>query len=163
MMAYTHWIGGTLTLTKIAVIFLKDAMNIYILTPLPLFCAITYACAGIFELNIQQLKLSYSREGDMQPPYSQIQWKTIHQWGCETVSAINSCFGLVLLLLSCFFFITFINMTFFIYQNNLNEFTSFGTWLDSSFIACYIMQLSFMCFPIDYLRAKVKKKCDTFL
>ena len=48
MMAYTHWIGGTLTLTKIAIIFLKDAMNIYILTPLPLFCAITYACAGIF-------------------------------------------------------------------------------------------------------------------
>jgi hypothetical protein len=156
MMAYSNWIGGTFTFSQIAVILFKDAMNIYILVPLPLFCAITYACAGIFELNIQQLNRIYSEGGLPISLDSQLYvWKKVHQWGCETILAINNSFGLVFLLLSCFFFITFINMTFFIYQNNVNEFTSFGTWLDLSFIVCHIVQLSFMCFPIDNLRAKV--------
>lgn len=159
-MAHFHWTGGRAPFLHLIFFILHDVMNVYILTPLILFSTIIYACSEIFHLNYQQIKQCNSENlvlqiSDHQMSRLLFNWKKRHQWGCVTLSAINDCFGWILLLYTCFFCLAFIYLTFFIYHNNVTDFSLFLTCMDSAFILSYIIQLSLMCLPVDYLSSKV--------
>ena len=160
MMGYFHSTGGRVIFPLLITFIIHDTMNIYILTPIVLFCLVTYACSEIFNLNYTQIKHCNSENtqiSDTQISQLLFDWKKRHQWGCLTLSAINYCFGWILLLLSCFFCLHFVYLTFFIYHNNVTDFSLFLTCMDSAFIVGGIIQLYLMCWPGDYLRSKVHK------
>ena len=154
MISCTHWIGQT-NILQILVIGIAHGMHIYIITSVFLFCIVTYTCASAFHSVYKHIR-NFNNEPSESSLIStdQLQmWKLRIQLISRTVSAINYCFGWVLLITFCLLFISFICTTFWIVNSAFSSTSK--SMVDCSFLAHNIIMLSMICFPVDHLRFNV--------
>ena len=133
-------------------------MHIYVTATLLLFCTVTYTCASIVnsickrasDFNDERVKLFI-------PTSCNQLCKRWHQLSCQSVAAIDFCFGWTLLFSLCFVFVGFINSTFWMFNSNLYlKFSETSKIVvDLIFFFYTIILLTIICFPVDHLRSQV--------
>ena len=133
-------------------------MHIYVTATLLLFCTVTYTCASIVnsickrasDFNDERVKLFI-------PTSCNQLCKRWHQLSCQSVAAIDFCFGWTLLFSLCFVFVGFINSTFWMFKNGfyLRFSETSKIVADLTFIIYIVVLLTIICFPVDHLRSQV--------
>ena len=134
-------------------------MQLYVIISLVLFNVITYASASIFRTTHNQIKQHNNIDSEtLSDPeiYTLLQkTKRQHHLGCNTASITNECFGWTLLLATFFIFFSFINMSFYMYNDIVDGSPPSEILIDVLFLAYSVIQLSLICILGDYLRYQV--------
>lgn len=113
-----------------------------------LFAVTSYASAAIFNSIDKEIEAS---EDVIYVNYSPLNiWKRRHLLACDTVDAINDCFGWII-----FFFIPFLYLSFISETFNILNLRIKITPSEVSFVLSSVIQLSLICFPSHELQVKV--------
>ena len=132
---------------RIGMSLLSALSTIYPMTTLFLFVLLCYASSFTFQFIQTEMKRRQSPVNDHE---MLLMYKRLHIISCGTVDAVNNCFGFTLLLSTAFFFLTTINVTFYIFGRD-NAITT----PDIIFGSTALFHLSILCFSADYVRNKV--------
>lgn len=146
--------NGTRSTNRIAISLMSTAVQIYPITAIVL-CNITcYISAEIFDSIHNELNSvckSTNTETVQTINYFQLKMLTRrYLLGCDTVDAINDCFGWTLLSSSCFIFVALINQSFNVFAVNERI-----TPVAISFLVSNVITLILVCFPANRIQSKV--------
>lgn len=105
-----------------------------------------YICGRISSSVFNSIQVEISQNGN----HPNLLRKAIHDYAinCDTIEAINRCFGWICLVATTFFLISFINGSFFL-------FGSFDFLYAVVFFFNYLVHLAAMCYTADDLRHQV--------
>ena len=125
--------------------------QIYHTTVLVLFSLTSYATASVFNKIHKEIESSPIRVSCVNFDCL-IKWKHFHLLTCDTVDAINNCFGWSLCLSTPFLFIAIINEAFYIFGERVEM-----NLYEISFLLTYAIQISLICIPPYELHRQVIK------
>ena len=137
---------------------LSIILQIYPYTSLVLYAVITYAAGRICNFTNHQMK----HLKDQNEELSQLEYNNhLEKWNMrqilvnQIVASTNDCFGFILLLSTYYLFITWVNFTFFIFTEIMDSFFISKIMFYFYVMLNYIIALSLICFPADYLASEV--------
>lgn len=138
---------------RIFISFMSTLSIIYPLTTLLVFAIHCYASSLTFELILNWPIEEPINDGDDVVLFAAQTLGKRHVSACETVDAINHCFGWMLLLSTTFYFVAVVNATFYLVGLDNPKITL----LDIIFLLFALVHLTFLCFAADHIRVKVNK------
>jgi len=149
-MSWGHWANvesfqySTKRLNIFIINCLQILLQMYLTTSLVLFCICGQVSAHVFKSIQQQIR------SDVDDAFMlKILFRRYHI-ACETVDAINSCFGSICLVATPFCFVGLINVSFMIFGS-----LEISTIEEIFLFVSYITHLAVTCFTADNIRHQV--------
>ena len=156
--AYDDW-KNKKSIEDIMVTIFSAWGQIYMHTSVVLYALVMYASVSICDLTLQQIK-NVKHRNDVIPVrecYKLLKmWKMRQELIYKTVEEINECFDYTLLLSIFYLFIAFVNEFFYIFSYIMDgDYSVSEQLIDASYVTIYVLTLSLVCFPADFLSSKV--------
>ena len=152
--AHNHLANGTRSINRIVISLMSTAIQIYPITAIVLCNIICYVSAEIFDSihnELNSLNESTNTKTVQTIHHSRLKMlERRYLLGCDTVDAINDCFGWTLLSSSSFIFVALINQSF-----NVFAVIEQITLVAVSFLLSNVITLILVCFPAHRIQSKV--------
>jgi len=146
--------NGTRSIHRIVISLMSTAIQIYPITAIVLCNIICYVSAEIFDSihnELNSVNESINTKTVQTIHHSRLKMLARrYLLGCDTVDAINCCFGWTLLSSSCFIFVALINQSF-----NVFAVIEQITLVAVSFLLFNVITLILVCFPAHRIQSKV--------
>lgn len=151
-MVACHHITEESELVVTIIAILSTASQIYPITAIALFTAVTYAPINAYQLLRSDLNLWKDLTTTPSQRYAKLlTLKKYHIKICEAIDSINDCFGWVLAVCVSFSFISFVTSTFYLF----GHLEPSSSMVGNIFFLFHITHLFVICFTADSLDDQV--------